>query len=307
MKSLAHRVLIGTALGALGAPALAQSYYLEDIRLGNDVRVYLNQSPHAAPVERVFVNAPQNQGTTSVKVVFNSTPAPSVFAQAEANSLGMPVSGAQVRVAMGYAFELTGPANSYVPINFRGLFDINNDSFQSYTNAQVYLNASTPANQRTESVGMWAQCDGSALGPRCFADTNVGGEIKFSGIYATLGTVQPNGNFGGSSVSGSFQGVLMAPTDASGRSRGSVSLYAFASAVDTKFDGSPAVSSAFIDPELRIDASYLALHPEVTLALTPGVGNEITAVPEPAAPLLMAAGLAALLGLRRRRGLRAPR
>ena len=94
-------------------------------------------------------------------------------------------------------------------------------------------------------------------------------------------------------ASGSFSGTLMGATDANGQGQGSVSLMASASA------GNSRLSWAFIDPMFTIDASYLAAHPEASLTLPPGVGNAITAVPEPQALLLMLAGLAAL-ALRRR-------
>ena len=54
---------------------------------------------------------------------------------------------------------------------------------------------------------------------------------------------------------------------------------------------------AFIDPELRIDAAFLAAHPDAGLTLPPGVGNEITAVPEPGAAWLMFGRLGKLGGV----------
>ena len=56
-------------------------------------------------------------------------------------------------------------------------------------------------------------------------------------------------------------------------------------------------SFAFIDPELRIDAAFLAAHPDAGLTLPPGVGNEITAVPEHGAAWLMFGGLGLLGGV----------
>ncbi len=85
----------------------------------------------------------------------------------------------------------------------------------------------------------------------------------------------------------------MGATDASGNGRGCIGIRAFASSTASR------LTRAFIDPALTIDASDPATHPEATRTLPEGVGNAITAVPEPQALLLMLAGLG-VLALRRR-------
>jgi hypothetical protein len=80
-------------------------------------------------------------------------------------------------------------------------------------------------------------------------------------------------------------------TGADGKARGFVQLFAEAG---VNVIGYAASASAFIDPHLEIDASFLAANPAATLTITPGVGNEMPAVPEPGTYALMLAGLAAL-------------
>jgi hypothetical protein len=192
-----------------------------------------------------------------------------------------------------YEFFYSGPALSYVPINFRGLFDIQHGSPGfNRTEVEVVLSAYSQDFNRSQSVQVGVDCSHTC---RYFSPPTASG---LSSIQAPFTSSAAATSGSPSSATGSFSGVLMGGTDANGDGRGMVQLRALASA-----GGSSAQSWAFIDPSLTIAPSFLAAHPESSLTLPPGVGNAVTAVPELQSQALLLAGLAGLgvLATRRQR------
>lgn len=282
------RSLLPLALALSAGAAAAQSFYQEQILYPN--AGYGSSQPHAAPVT-VDVSAAVDARLApgSAVVTFASDPAPYVRVDARSSGPNIVVN-AQLR----YDFAYTGPAQSYVPISFRGLFDIQHGlALFNRSEVEFGLSAASLDFQRYESVGVAIDCSASCRyfsAPYATSRSNI--QAPFAGTVASSGV-------GLSSATGTFSGVLMAGTDASGNGRGFVTLRAFASASGAYALSAP--SWAFIDPSLTIDASYLAAHPESSLTLPPGVGNAVTAVPELQSQALLLAGLAALSGLAVRR------
>lgn len=300
------RLIVPFALALQCGALLAQvpaDFYREDATSysGGGDR-YSNLTPHTGAQTQVFTRG-DSGGRATETVTFDSDPAPYVRVSAEAwrapEALGGSYSST-IQAQLQYGFTVSGPADALVPVRFRGRYAINNDSWLTYTNAEVVLSTSGMDFSRPDMVGLFAQCDGASVGYRCFSDHAAYPSVNAS-IQSTMKTLGFETEFWGVAISGTFEGVLMAPTDASGLARASVSLGVTASASSVREDGRSGISWAFIDPELSIDAAYLALFPQAQLMLTPGVGSQMLPVPEASTLAMMLGGLGLLGGAAARR------
>lgn len=225
-------------------------------------------------------------------IVFTKAPAPSVYSTASSHGAAFG--------RMDYTFDITGgPALSYVPVDFIGLYEMVYQgntpgpgqghwsqvgaSFSSY----VY---NPDGSLRYEAATFSAYCNRDNTGA-CFQTIGpVDALSQYSFIELT------NTQIGRASISGNFQGTLYVPTDAAGRAFGAIDLLAYA--------GSDfGLTTVFIDPHVEIDAAWRLTHLGTALSLPDGVGNEIaaTSVPEPTTISLMIAGISLLTLIQRQR------
>jgi hypothetical protein len=212
----------------------------------------------------------------STRVSFTSSPIASVSTTVSAfNPLGG-VFG-QGSGSMTYRFEVAAQPFANVPIDFSGLYS-------SYQGAAGSLAATSLVIQTVNSSVATYSSFESQLRGDCGAPTC----LQFTTFNNTTYTATQSDVF---NVQGSFAGTVDMLTGADGKVIGSVQLGVSAN-VGIGFGSASA--TAFIDPHLEIDAAFLAANPGATLTITPGVGNEIPAVPEPGTYALMLAGLSAI-------------
>ncbi len=295
--------IVPLALASQCAMSLAQApadYYREDATsftglTADGASRITNVTPHTGAKSYQFTRS--EGGNRAVETVaFDSDPAPYLRVRAEAWRTADWQGGlsfAAIGATMQYGFTVSGPADSLVPVRFRGSYAINNDSFLTSTNINIALSASGMDFTRADHVGLVAQCDGSAIGYRCFTDSSGYPSLNGS-IQSTLNILGFETVYWGAAAGGTFEGVLMAPTDASGMARADVLLGASAYATGAREGGISGISWAFIDPELRIDADYLAQFPDASLRMTPGVGSDMLPVPEASTLAMMLGGLGLL-------------
>lgn len=292
-------VLFATlALATHTGAALSQAgYYDERGATSSGAHDHRSSAPHANPTTRLTSSRTGDGGGTAEQITFASDPAPYVFGRAEAWNAGGAVSGSSFSATLSYGFSVSGPANGLVPVRFRGRYAINNDNFLTATFASFFMSAHGMDFSRPDQIGMEAGCSGGGYdGGHCYHSA-AGWPSTHGVIDVTQRVLGFDAVLWGTYVAGTFEGLLMAPTDASGWAQGTVGLAVSGGAVGVRDNGVSGISWAFIDPELTVDTDYLTAHPEARLVLTQGVGNELAPlpVPEPGTWLLMLGGLAGLL------------
>ena len=269
-RHLTFLVLV-SALGVSGAasadPILA---YIESI--GTDT---VANTTHNGPSTYRIETANTSHAYAWSSITFSSSPAPYVQASAE-NWIDDPrqwnPSGA-IGGSMLYQMAVHGTPNTLVPVGYDGQFSVSG----------TYLNAA-----RAE---VWPQTSASV--------TMVIGQNYFKlecglGICdkTVAGVTEWDTAVGADLYSGWISGRTGISLNESGTGIVTIILAAQALA-HTGFVGI-ASANAFIDPKFYIDPDYLAANPGTALAFTPGVGNDIAAVPEPASGWLILLGLGLL-------------
>jgi hypothetical protein len=285
--SISAVIKTGAAVGFLACAATAHaqmgsSGYLEQLSFsgGSFNSQNIARSPHSAVTT---YTTDVNNGTSGQSLVqFASDPAPWVLAKTSGQNSNpnSPVYGAAWG-RMVYAFTLQGDANSDIPLSFYGSALI-----------QAYSPSLTGATARF-ALGDSVVELSAYVGGRFDDFTKLGTNADVSRINRT-----------GNIESGYFSGTALFHTDATGKASGTVDLTASAS-----FNSAGMMSNlalAYIDPNLFFDPTWLSQHPNASLAITQGVGNAVSPVPEAPTSLALVSGLA-LLSLRRWRARQAAR
>jgi hypothetical protein len=225
-----------------------------------------------------------NSGGTQATVRFTSSPIASINYTTSASS---PVSNTGLTGGgiMTYGFTVAAAPFTNVPIDFQGLYS----SFQGAagqlagTSFTIQTVNSTVSTYSTFQSYFYGNCGA----PTC---------LQYTTFNNTTYTSSQSNVF---NVAGSFQGTLGMLTGADGTVTGSVQLFAGANVAASV--GGSASAAAFIDPHLEINATFLSANPSATLTITPGVGNAISAVPEPRTLAMILGGIAAVVPLARRK------
>jgi hypothetical protein len=230
-------------------------------------------------------------GSTAT-ATFTSSPVASVNYETSAFN---PVGGVVLSGGgfMSYRFEVQSAPNTYVPIDFSGLYSSSTSpaspGYGSTTSIRIFEAAPFSLSLLSEFSSFFR---GDCGAPSCLG-------------YTVTNSTYTSEQSDAAHVEGLFQGTFNILTGLDGMVVGEVQLGATGGVF---VNAGVASATAFIEPHLEIDATWLASNPGAMLRIEAGVGNEISsvsAVPEPGS--LALAGLAlAGLGLARRKARRSP-
>jgi hypothetical protein len=257
----------------------------------------------------------------------------SVFTQVKADGVvARTFGGSQATARLTYAVEFrASPGTQFYRYRFDGsLAHTFSPSFAGGTSGAAYIASQAIARLTTlggESVtftnAMQYYVYSNSIGPllydteiaqstRYFNLSSLSPDIQFSTPRHNLvGAQDPGAVRTGTSLSpqyadfaGNYSGAINVRLDAAGIGYLIVDLTSGYSVGTSGAGPSGTFSmSAKMDPYFYTDPEFLSAHPEATLRVLDGIGNEPSSpVPEPSAGLLMFLGLGGLIGLRRIRG-----
>jgi hypothetical protein len=273
-------------LGVVSAQAfpVPSSGYEEEMSFFDAAGQTVATTPHAAQSSYAS-SVPFASGMNQVQ--FNSEPDPWVWAETYGQPVNLDVNimGAAYG-RMIYTVTLSGDANSAIPVSFLGRARVQAAPDWAAKWSKVVSDATF---MLVNSNFAWAGVDLNARQGYGQQDA-----ITATGTGADVSRIVRTGN----SEAGDFNGTLLFTTDASGYAVGYVVL-----AANTQFGSGTSTANsygvAFVDPKLFIDPVWLDQHPQTTLTITQGVGNEVSPVPEAPTSLALVSGLA-LFCLRQR-------
>jgi hypothetical protein len=282
--------LTALLLGVVSAQAfpVPSSGYEEEMSFLNATAQTVATTPHAA-LSSYASSVPWASGLNQVQ--FNNEPDPWVWAESygRPDNLDVNIMGAAYG-RMIYTITLSGDANSAIPVSFLGRARVQAAPDGAATWSKVVSDATF---MLVNSNFAWAGVDLNARQGYGQQDA-----ITATGTGADVSRIERTGN----TESGYFNGTLLFPTDTNGNAVGYVVL-----AANTQFGSGGGTADsygvAYVDPKLFIDPVWLDQHPQTTLMITPGVGNEVSPVPEAPTSLVLVSGLA-LFCLRQRRARR---
>lgn len=293
-----HKFMFVGVLLVSGTAALAQGQYHETIDFISGLRQtsYGSLRPHADAIAHTFYGSQSPDTSAKGVIEFASAPAPYVYVQVQASGMNAYLGG-----GLKYSFDVSGPANSFVPLNFSANFNLGNSSWLMHSDVSFNAYAMPRGLFSGPSVNAGITCGYQRLCRQDHANAYGGTASSVQvNIQGSSGIVDANGSvYGLTTAYGTITGTLMAPTNALGESAGVVDIRAFASVTV----GITPASWAFIDPKFEVAPDYLVLNPSAALQILPGVGNEsaLMPVPEPASVWLMAGGVLGLFAALRRR------
>lgn len=245
-----------------------------------------------------FYSERVNYQSGASTITMGKSPAVYIFGTATNGVVGGEIS---------YSFLLSGaPANSYVPIQFTGQFGLifqgDVPSTGGYWSGTRFAVSAYNGDQLPNDKFLG---EGLLFEARCGVHIDGGGCGFGSGALPVSNYEQSGNSFievavenaGNASIGGKFTGIIFAPTDSQGYSKGSVNLSTQTGS------GTNLMSSTFLDPHFEIASDWLASHPQMAFALPAGIGNELAVnplspvnpVPEPGSTALFLLGLGLLL------------
>jgi len=261
-------------LNILAAPAIAGSV-LTDLEINRE-RGWAAPNQDGTSIFAKQYSASDNMGFVgAAEVIISTRPAPYIVASARAYSPSC-ACGFNSIGRLQYDIDVLGTANTYIPVNFRGAYDLS---------GRVKNLATTTANFSFGNAVF------SLAGVATWIDQTQGIQVE----EKITTDSQHSGYFSGSS---SFL------TNALGHATATVYMVTQAGAGG---DGSPLTtttqnSRAFLDPEFYIDPIWLLANPGASLTLPDGVGNAVyQPVPELETYTLMLAGMGMMALVARRR------
>ena len=170
---------------------------------------------------------------------------------------------------LDYTFLVAGPTAMAVPITVTGAINMGFRTGDAQYGVNGAASASSSVTAASSTGSLFSFTSGERYDSRCNA-TNL--NTCNTGFTLHL-TVNSGSEFG--------YIKMLASSSFSGAYIGASAAY------------------ATVDPLVRIDPAFLAVHPGYSLVFPDGLANQLAPVPEPAAGLLLAAGLAGLAGLSR--------
>lgn len=221
---------------------------------------------------------------------------PSVFAGVN-NENADAGGGVESHALLRYRATIIGSPNTIVGLGFKGFFELHSSvgeigaEHRSTASVNVSLVSELPSDEASPeypNTGFRA-----VIQNELFANFLYPTSIEFTkrasrGSAIEMISVEKNGlvwQEDYNKVYGLFGGVLRVPIWSDGMGLVDVFLDVSASILGTIDFGKSDFATAYLDPYLYIDPSYLADHPETRLEVEPGIGNDPVAISPPTNPI----------------------
>jgi len=270
--------------------AAVPTYYNESYNF--DTTTY---GTFAAPHSQATIYIQNNEGPSEFRgapdfirrsVLFTDSPAPSVLAKVSAYRTGgggTYISGGH----MSYDISVSGPASTWVPVSFDGIYSFAGHDLGALTNSSSGSAARVAFSlvDNAPGAGSYSSFDYTCSQRICHSSL-----LSSANSSSSVSETALSNDY----REGFFHGVTQVLTNSAGVGSSRVFLDASAASI---LSGSTDVNTvySFIDPEFHIESAWLLQNPGASLTLPSGIGNAISSVPEQQAWLLLLVGFPVLL------------